>query len=182
MMSIDLQGKVRIENGENVVEGSNKFVRKAAVMLMGVFMLRESGWDGLDLGGVHIDVKLGHDTDMETCWNRVALVDGMDVPPDILETEPVEGTGEYRLKITATWNEGEVSGTLGEVGFFLAENTSEFEDQDSSVFVGEWADEAESGMWSRMCAADGDFEAFEIDEDSPITIEWHMIFKFKGGT
>ena len=180
MMSVDLKGKVRIENGENVIEGSNSFVRNAAVMLMGIFMLRESGWD-LDLGGVHIDVKLGHDTDMETPWNLEDMVDGMGVPPNVLEREPVEGDDEYRLKVMATWNEGEVSGTLGEVGFFLAENTLEFEDQDSSVFVGNWADSAESGMWSRMCAADGDFEAFEIDEDSPITIEWHMIFKFKGG-
>jgi len=181
MMSVDLKGKVRIENGENVIEGSNSFVRNAAVMLMGIFMLRESSSDQ-DLGGVHIDVKLGHDTDMETSWNLEVMVDGMGVPPNVLEREPVEGDDEYRLKVMATWNEGEVSGTLGEVGFFLAENTSEFEDQDSSVFVGNWADSAESGMWSRMCAADGDFEAFEIDEDSPITIEWHMIFKFKGGT
>jgi len=180
-MSIDLKGKVRIENGENVVEGSNKFVRNAAVMLMGVFMLHEHSHNR-DLGRHLIDVETGHDTDQETSWNLNVVVDSMDVPPDVLETEPVEGDGQYKLKVMATWNEGSLSGTLGEVGFFLAENVIPFEEADSSIHVEEWADEAESGMWSRMCVADGDFEAFEIDENSPITIEWHMIFEFKGGT
>jgi len=179
-MSIGLQGKVRIENGENVIEGSNSFVRNAAVMLLTPFML-EDCYNNRDLGRDFIDVKTGYDVETETSWNRVALVDGMGTPPNVLDSEPVEGDDEYRLKITATWNKGELSGTLGEIGFFLGVNVSEFEDANSPVTVRYWLDTGgESGLWSRMCVADGDFEAFEIDENSPLTIEWHLVFKFKG--
>lgn len=80
-------------------------------------------------------------------------------------------SGVYKVTYTGTWNAGSVSGTVGEIGLYLAIWNTGFQgfhtcsqQQSTTLFV------------ARRSAADGHFVSFSIDTGKPLTISWDIVF------
>jgi hypothetical protein len=84
-------------------------------------------------------------------------------------------TGIWGITVTAIWNAGTVSGTVGEMGLYL--RTTDKKDQ-GGWSIGNASYAGASSMWSRLCSADTDFQAFTIDNTRPLIIDWKILYSF----
>lgn len=78
--------------------------------------------------------------------------------------------GDYRLYLTSVWNAGTVSGTVGEIGLYLAGHTTYTGTTTMPSFT--------SKFWARLSHADGHFTSFSIDTGKNLTITWQIRFLF----
>jgi len=174
-MDIEVTGYVEIRNGDTVVKATNHFVdalAKTIISLLGAKRLFED--DSLPTNSWSI--YLGSDTSTPTTHDMTSLVSPIGDPPG---TGPSTKSGSlnnpsagvWRVMYSATWVEGSISGTVGEVALYLT-TTDRFSWSDMY-----WSCSAGENMVSRLSAKDGDFSAFVIDTSKPLVVEWTIEFK-----
>ena len=118
---------------------------------------------------------LGSDTTTVNTVGMTALVTPIGTPPGTLPNTQSgsivqTAVGDYKLNLTAVWNAGTVSGTVGEIGLYLAgDNTW----RGVGIQYTQWV-----LMWARLSHADSHFSSFVIDTGKNLTITWQMRFLF----
>jgi len=174
-----IQGKVTIWNGDTIVrEEPNHFVDAG---LLGFASLMVSSQYVLYLPSHGWKMYLGRDIETPTTHDMTGLVDpiydGLGVPPTQQAIVVYDGstTGNWRVIHRAVWQQGIISGDVGEVALYMAMPTK-------TAF--KWTDSSGAApavvMVSRLSVADGDFEPYAIDNRYPTVIDWMMDFNFGG--
>ena len=171
---IKISGKVRIENGDIIIDGKNHFtdpMMKTIVSFLGAAKGSRYG----SLSVYSWNIYLGSDTTTATTHDMTALVSPIGTSP----TEPNTKHGVlsnpepsiWRVVYTAVWDGGSVGGTLGELGLYL-KTTSYFD-------FGIWGWYCNTGpeMVSRLASADGAFTAFAINTSEPLSVTWTIEVK-----
>lgn len=177
-----ITGHVRIQNGDQVIEGKNKLTRQMMLTLINWFT-SQLGTDNqatLNRSYTSLDyiwMYLGTDTTTPTNNTTSALTAAIGTAPGTKPTMITSfswtaNTNEYNIGWTATWFPGTVTGTVGEIGLYLMA---------SATWSGVSGSLAPGGpyLWARRCVADEHFEAFEIDTSKNLTIVWEMHFNFE---
>lgn len=161
---IKMEGFVEIWNGKTHIKAKNHFVDQMLSDLTSGFIGNQDPVSGLasawtiKTGGFMV---LGTNTATVTTHGMSALTAPIGGAPGTKpDTQSFSNTnpsgGVYRSIFTVVWNAGNISGTVGEIGLYLYNNT----------------------MKSRLSNADSDFTSFVIDDTVPLTIAWTIQFSF----
>lgn len=188
--NIKIEGFVEIRNGDKVFKGKNKFVQNLLQTILNFLSNARAGSSGAgctqcvagpaDPSLGMYTMYLGTDTVTVTVYNTTALTSPIGgapgTPPNTLtasQTNPSNGV--YQINITATWNAGTVSGTVGEMALYMnliaVPNLRAFA-WDALYFP------QNASLGSRFAAADGAFSPFLINEANPLTIIWTIELSF----
>lgn len=178
-----ITGTYSVMNGDNNFSAKNKFVKKGlhGIMLPFVVYCDSSTTDEYGFGH-NMKIKVGDDTSTETVVGMDSLTSLTNGSPDNTSITVHQDGDEYYAVYTSTWESGNITGTLGELGIFLylpndevnADDTSKNPPYDADYRMGSVS------MLSRVCEADGDFTSFEIDDTEPLTIEYRLSLTFQG--
>ena len=124
-----------------------------------------------------VQMYLGSDTAAPTTHGMTALTTPIGVapgtPPNTISgasrTNPE--TGKWQTSVTAVWNAGTVSGTVGELALYLRAF--------ANITVG-WTltSNPANVMVSRLSSADSDFSGFAIDPSKSLTVEWRISISY----
>jgi hypothetical protein len=177
--SIKIQGFVEIKNGDTHIKGKNKFTQSILKHIMNFLSCaNNTSYVNMALGSFSYTMYIGTDTTIPTAYNTTVLTSPIGTSPgtgpNILSgssTNP--STGIFKVIITATWNAGTVSGTVGEMALYL--NTF-----DSLQGFGWNGQQTQTGnrLASRLSVANGDFTAFAINPSNPLIISWTIQLSF----
>ena len=117
-------------------------------------------------------MTLGTDTTTTTSASTTALAapigTGIGTSPNagtVVLNNPAGGT--YNSVITATWNAGTVSGTIGEIGLYAYGMGGPLGNSTSAQY-----------LFSRLSVADGSFTAFTINTSLALTVTWTITFAY----
>lgn len=118
---------------------------------------------------------LGTDTTTQNTVGMTALVtpigSGIGTVPNTQSGSITQSAvGDYRLNLTAVWNAGTVSGTVGEIGLYLY---GDIVWRGLGTQYTQWPT-----MWARLSHADGHFSSFSINIGKNLTITWQWRFLF----
>lgn len=118
---------------------------------------------------------LGKDTTTVNTAGMTALVtpigSGVGTLPNTASGSLVQtDVGDYKLNLTAVWNAGAVSGTVGEMGLYLIGDVT-FRGLGTLYSTTPY-------LWARLSHADSHFSSFSIDTGKNLTITWQIRFLF----
>lgn len=182
--TIKMEGIVKIQNGDTCIKAKNKFVQTTLQHIAN--MISGSGWvsySGLYFYGplLYYNMYIGTDTTTPTLYNSTALslpigTSPGTVPNSINGSVTNPSNGIFNMVITATWNQGRVSGTVGEIALYLnmypAGNLKPFQLSNTNY------NPNSAIMASRLSVADGAFSAFTINTGNPLSIAWTIQLRF----
>jgi hypothetical protein len=119
---------------------------------------------------------LGTDTTHATTQSMTQLVSPIGNPPGTKANSQTGLTGTlsngYYVIYQATWNSNTISGTVGEVGLYL-------QTMDALINFGQtWDCRDKIALFSRLSAADGDFQPQTINTNYPFTVNWQLSFTY----
>lgn len=176
--NILVSGHVRIENGDTVIEGKNKITSRLLRDLINF----TGGQSFADNNGIcnyywnnttYNFVYLGTDTTTPTNASSDALIAPIGSPTKcstITSTAWTTGNA-YNVQWMATFNQGTVTGTVGEMGLYIRCGGA------TLIAFGGTANMDNGGMVARYAVADSEFSAFTIDPTKPVVVVW--TFKFE---
>jgi hypothetical protein len=176
-----ITGHVKIQNGDQVIEGKNKLTRQMMLTLINWFT-SQLGTDNqatLNRSYTSLDyiwMYLGTDTTTPTNNTTSALTAPIGTSPgtkpsSITCTHWTLNTNEYCLCWTAVWNPGTVTGTVGEIGLYLGGRCNSLYTANSANFALD-----QRPLQARFAVADEEFDSFTIDTTKPVVVSW--MFKF----
>ncbi len=189
--NIKIEGFVEIRNGDTIIKGKNKFVQ---TLLQTILNFLASSTAGSSNGGCTscvfgpadpnlsmYQMYIGTDTGTVTAYNTTALTSPI-VPPApgtaptvITASQTNPSNGVFQINITARWDAGTVSGTVGEMALYMnlfaAGNLRAF--QWSSTYI-----PSNATLASRFAVADGVFSQFAINVANPLIIVWTIQLSF----
>jgi len=173
---IRVKAEVEVWNGEtHFIVTHNHFVQQGLIHLVNFLTVQRTGGGFLyNCASGYYTMKLGTDTTHITDASMTALYSEIATEPNtLLGLNTNVGLGVKRFTVTATWNAGTVSGTVGELGLRWGMFTT----------LQGWAWDAYTNastkqLLSRLSHADKDFMAFTINTGAPLTIEWRVTFSF----
>ena len=173
---IKISGKVRVENGDVVIEGKNHFTDPMMKTIIS-FLGADYGYSqDKPMPTYSWNIYIGSDTATATTHDMTALASPIGTSPGV-EPNTKHGAlsnpeaGIWRVIYTAVWDSGTVSGTLGELGLYL-KTTSYFEFGKTDWYCNTGPD-----MVSRLASADGAFTAFTINTSEPLSVTWTIEVK-----
>lgn len=152
---------------ENTIfdNANNTFVNDWLKYLRDCFLsgiIDETVWGGTDSWYI----RLGTDTTTSTTPDLTALVSEITTNPNSKTGESSDlGNGKFEIKYVCTWHAGTVSGTIGELGLYLY--------QETNIPSGSGTE-----LCNRLSSADGEISSFTIDDSKSLTIEWRVIYEF----
>jgi len=122
------------------------------------------------------NIYLGTDIAIPTAYNTTALTFPIGIAPGTAPNTLIGSTsnpsnGVFQITMTATWNSGTVSGTVGEIALYLNVLTA------GNLKAFGWSANYQPGaaiLASRLSVADGSFEAFLIDDTKPLVVTWTL--------
>jgi hypothetical protein len=180
--TIKMEGFVRIQNGDACIKAKNKFVQTTLQHITN--MIAGYGW-ATSANAIYGPIRnysmyIGSDTNTPTEYNTTALTTPIGTNPGTVPTTINGGVsnpsnGVFNMVITATWNPGTVSGTVGEMALYLNMYPT------GNLRAFQWATSYISPsaiMASRLSAADGNFSAFPINTSNPLSIAWTIQLTF----
>ena len=177
--SIKIQGFVDIKNGDTHIKGKNKFTQSILKHIINFLSNDHSGsTNTTNFGCYSYTIYIGADTITQTLYNTTTLTTPIGTapgtPPNILSggvTNPSPGV--FKITITATWNPGTVSGTVGEMALYLSSH-------DTLEPFGWYsaAPQSSNRLASRLSVANGNFSAFGINIANPLVITWTIQLSF----
>ena len=177
--SIKIQGFVDIQNGDTHIKAKNKFTQSLLKHIMNfISCANNTTYVNMALGTFSYNMYIGTDTTTPTAYNTTVLTSPIGTSPgtgpNILSgssTNPL--TGIFKVIVTATWNAGTVTGTVGEMALYL----NAF---DTLQGFGWNAQATQTGnrLACRLAVADGDFSAFTINPSNPLIISWTIQLSF----
>lgn len=177
--SIKIQGFVDIKNGDTHIKAKNKFTQSILKHIMN-FLSNGNGAaiPTMTFGCYTYSMYIGTDTITPTVYNTTVLVSPIGTSPgtgpNILSgssTNPSNGI--FNITITATWNPGTISGTVGEMALYI--------DSFDSLQGFRWGgilNPQTSKLASRLSVADGSFSSFNINTSNPLIITWTIQLSF----
>ena len=117
---------------------------------------------------------LGSDTTTENTAEMTALTSPIGTAPGTkATTQSCSSTqvseGHYKVTLTAQWNAGSISGTVGEIGLYLYGCTT---------YLGLGTFAAAILFGARLSNADTHFSSFSIDTAKNLIINWDIFFDF----
>jgi len=179
---IVITGSVEITNGpKHAGPYRNHFVNNA-LQALGYVLLTNFSHTYNALGNNAIPlypqtIYLGTNTTVATFPNTIGLTAPIGAAPG---TGPNSFTASYgnvtngfQVVYTATWNQGTVSGTIGEMALYGTFANNYYTGSQGGANWG-----SNTGMLSRLSVADGDFSAFTINTTYPLVIAWTIQFLF----
>jgi hypothetical protein len=157
---IVITGKVEITNGpKHAGPYRNHFVNYA-LWALGNILVSSSGATLYPNS-----IYLGTDTTIRTNPSMTVLVapigSSPGTGPNTWNNSKQNLSNGSSVTISATWNPGTVSGTIGEMALY-----------------GSAAGQSGNVMLSRISVADGDFSAFTINASYPLVVSWTVQFLF----
>jgi len=176
--SIRIKAEVEVWNGRTRFRVKhNHFVQQALIHLINMMTVGGGAITPPRQWNVYsgrYTLRLGTNTTTPTDASMTTLVNEIATEPNSLSgANENPSLGVVRIKVTATWLAGTVSGTIGELGLRWG------------LFTGlqgfGWNPNSDSGtknLLSRLSCADGDFTQFTINTGVPLTIEWRITFTF----
>lgn len=184
--SIKITGEVEIRNGDTVIKAKNRFVQTILQHItnsMTLNFINASGGNSGWLGPINApNMYLGTNTATATAYNTSALTTPIGGAPGtapnlIIGNTSKPSNGVFQMSITATWNAGTISGTVGEMALYFNLQSA------GNLFA--WAWSRTSGplsgtviLASRLSVADGSFSAFLIDNTKPLAVTWTIKVSF----
>lgn len=176
-------GVVTVRQGDKVLirEAINHFVDAGLKGLISTLIVKCKSGDSSKywhLWSYGWNIYLGSDVSTATITTMTALVSPIGTPPGTAPNSkdgtPRDGSadGDWYVTLTATWNAGTISGTLGELGLYM--NAPDKSDFDWEAY----AEYPAAVMVSRLSSTDLDFSSFVIDAGEPLTVEWKVKFTF----
>jgi len=118
-----------------------------------------------------LNIRVGTNTATATTFSLTELVTPVTVNPTTMTGSAVTNAaaGIWNITFTAYWNAGLITGTIGEVGLYLAPIDN---------INANWTESGATGktqrMVSRISVADGNFTAFTPDVNKTLVIEWKV--------
>ena len=177
--TIKIEGLVEIQNGDTHIKARNKFTQSLLKHIMNFMSnAHSSNPVTMKLCTYSYNMYIGTDTTTLTAYNTTVLTSPIGpspgTGPNILSgssTNPLAGI--FKVIVTATWEAGTVTGTVGEMGLYL--NTF-----DALQGFGWGSDVNTTGnrLACRLAVADGDFSAFTISTPNPLIISWTIQLSF----
>lgn len=183
--SINIRGYVEIRNGDTVINGKNKFVQSLLGHISNIMTLGRISWTQASSlfwrGPMYsLNMYLGTDTVTTTTYNTTALYSPIGTSPGtapntLLGSTVNPSNGVFQIVITATWNTGTVSGTVGEMALYL--------NLTPALKGYQWGGSStqEYGavqLASRLAVADGTISSFIIDNTKPLAVTWIIQVSF----
>ncbi len=168
-----VSGHVRIENGDQVIEGKNKLTKAYLNTLMN-YLSAGSNQNDNTTQGLRRDnrdymwVYLGTDTTTPTNGSTTGLTAPIGSPTkcsSIKTTYWANGTNIY-FQYMATFDPGSVSGTVGEMGLYLYCMGADM------YPVAQTYSNQGAYLCSRYAVADSEFDSFTIDTTKPVVVTW----------
>ena len=177
-----IQGKVTICQGEGkdkkviVKDAENHWVDAGLKGLVSALVCSKEN-QNISPWAAGVQMYLGSDTAAPTTHGMTALTTPIGTapgtPPNSINgasrTNPA--TGKWQTSVTAVWNSGTVSGTVGELALYLRAF--------SNLTVG-WTltTNPANVMVSRLSSASSDFSSFAIDPSKSLTVEWRLSISY----
>lgn len=178
---------VRIRGEFYVKNGATEFVAQNRIVNAGLKHLMIAAFYGLQFTGTTTQdpsgasnvgrMELGTGGGATTESTSVLTTPVGVTNPDTKESQwDNPGTGIWRGRYTAVWNAGTLSAVgstpISEIAVIgrLWDSTSQTSPAYNQFASGE--------MFSRLSDADGEFTAFVVDHDFPLTIEYRLRFEF----
>lgn len=183
--SINIRGEVEIRNGATVIKAKNRFVETILQHICNITSLYRgiNGAATWFIGPTNSpNMYLGTNIATATAYNTTALTTPIGGAPGtapnlIIGNTSNPSNGVFQMSITATWNAGTVSGTVGEMALYLVMypggSLQAFHWQ---IFNGVYS--GGTNLASRLSVADGSFSAFAIDNTKPLVITWTITVSF----
>jgi hypothetical protein len=183
--SINIKGYVEIRNGDTIIKGRNKFLGPFLAHISNIIVLgRLSAGAPSALfwrGPMHsLNMYLGTDTTTSTVYNTPSLYAPIGVSPGTAPNTIIGNTanpsnGVFQVSITATWNIGTVTGTVGEMALYL--------NLTPALQGYQWGGPAtqEPGaiqIASRLSVKDSTLSSFVIDNTKPLAVTWTVQVSF----
>lgn len=183
---IMVKGNVTLTNGYKVWdEKSNHFVGSTILGTLSNMMIEYVQWYG-GVGGVTYylpsngwTMLIGSDTETPTTASTTALTSpiintGTEPSQKQIFTTDGSGDGVWTATYRAMWNQGTVSGTVGEVGLYLRMPT--YTTSGWNVYNTNYTPSLV--LASRLSVADSDISPHVIDETNPLTLDWKVTLSF----
>ena len=176
---IKVEGWVEVINGDHYQKVKNHFVGNMLNALIDFFASGSGtiytpaySWATSTATSF---IVLGSNTTGTTSITTNALLNPIGTAPGTTANTQSGSTalvaGGALVTLSAVWNAGTVSGTVGEIGLYLYIPTT----------VGGWQSVysiAGPEFASRLSSGDGDFTSFVINAVNPLTINWTIQFTF----
>lgn len=177
--TLKIVGEVEIRNGDTVIKAKNRFVQTILQNICNMMSFSARLTLALNefQGAMFIrNIYLGTDIAIPTAYNTTALTFPIGIAPGTAPNTLIGSTsnpsdGVFQITMTATWNSGTVSGTVGETALYL----NVFPAGNLKAFG--WSGLYQPGaavLASRLSVADGSFEAFLIDDTKPLVVTWTL--------
>jgi hypothetical protein len=178
---IKIEGLIEIRNGDKVITGKNHIVGQGLKHIINLMICTgtRNAYENFNKNSYYYNARIGSDISNTTTVGATALSADFGSNPNSKAISASNiSTTIFDLNVTATWNAGTVTGTLGEVGILwgmlsggvlkTAQFTSDSTQDPLSTQL----------LFSRMSAGDGDFSAFTIDNTKPLTVSWTLRLTF----
>jgi hypothetical protein len=159
---LKLFGKVEIENGNTKINGRNHWVG-TGLETLAAFIGSTSG-ASVNVTTSKWYMLLGSDTTTPTNVTMSSITTPISKQPNInlVSGSYFSGsTSAVLIRYTSVWLPGTVSGTIGEVGLYL-------------TLSGGYYPVGNPGMVARFSVADGSFNAFTVDTNKTLNINWDI--------
>jgi len=172
---IKMAGSVTIKSGNDIIYQNipnhwvNNGLKGLTSAMCGSFVGTSSYNQPMCTGWAYnANIKVGMDTLTPTTFNTNELINPNTNSPNsftgtnILNSSP----GLWKITFTGTWNAGVITGTIGEIGLYLAPF-----DNITTNWV-EYNIQKPQKLVARISSADGTFSAFTPDIEKVFTVEW----------
>lgn len=185
--TIKLTGSVTLTNGQTIWKSHpNHFVKQAmrGILSQMLFLKSDSSGNGSTYYYTYLPASswtmfLGSDTETPTTASTIALTQ----PLTNETTEPSQkqifttdgsSTGVWSATYRTVWNQGTITGTIGEVGLFMRMPTTTTNGW--SVVKTNYT--PARVLVSRLSVADSDIAPHTIDTTNPLILDWKVTFSF----
>lgn len=188
---INLGGRVTIYqedddgNREYICKGKENHFTKAMIRglfsyLCGNYLSTSRNWIGyaytygsINANASFFDIAVGNDTTTMTGASITDLISKNTIIPTVKNIEDLEIDGSYfNYKITATWQRGVISGTVGEIGLYSRPFNNISTNWVYGISNGTYT--YPTVLCARYAVADGNMESFVIDETKSLVIRWDI--------
>ena len=181
---LKIEGFVEIRNGDTVIKAKNRFTQVMIQHICNMISWSSTTAPQQVLGPINSEnIYLGINTTTPTAYNTTVLANPIGIAPGtapnlLLGNTSNPSDGVFQMSISATWNSGTVSGTVGEMALYLnmfaAGNLQTFQ----------WSGNYNPGtivLASRLSVADADGSfptPFFIDNTKPLVVTWTLQVSF----